>query len=1707
MIHQRHVLKVWVLLILMLVGDVESVPAFAATTTATRQISVNIVITNPDVGFGLTDTIAVTPTTGTCAAPTANTATVVQGATTTSQTQAAITFPTAGDWIICYTEVASTGTSVSIGTLQVGGPQSFTPTTHSLTDAAVSMTISGVNLNGNANGDETKVVVGGSADCSTATAVDLCCAVAPVKLSPQPPDVVYTPTIPYGGLFTLCYMSQGTGTYFPVGDVTVNGASGYNPTTVPVGTFDLTVSGYGLASGLNKDRLMIASGTCTQANAVVFSDDLATDPNDPSNVVYTGTVSTPGTYQVCYRVEGLQPATTYYTLSQLLTVSGATSYTKVSASGTGAGVGDIIITFQGVDLDSTAVGDSAKLVKGTDCVKDTAVMTSGTPGAPQFEPTNAAGQTTLTLNVTLTEGGSFTLCYKSSQAGEYVPLSPLFEVAGAASYFPTVVPQGFVGDLTIDGALLNANDKVSIVQDGQLCSSATATQLLWSPQSTSRGLATITLPATLQTSGTYRVCFTPFGGQEYMLTEPLLVSGASSISPTTLIAGVTEIITVQGTNIGANDLMKLIPSGETCSNVIPGHGTVTSLATAGQFSVTVPYGGLFTLCYSLGGTAAYAASATIIVKGLRRLSPFTPVIVATGASVTFELEGQSLSAFDSLTFVENTANGCASPAIVPVPPLVLLTADLVTLSNDIVFSYGGEFLACYTVSGGPALAQNPLLTVKGPVSYTPTTLNFGVPATIVFTGMVLSDRDEMKLVPLGTGCADPTIAAMDFTIAGSITWTPDTGGMFTVCYKQFEGDYVTLPDPLFIAGPETVTPTVLNVNDDSVITVTGWGLTTTQDRLKLVTLTAGCTGAALFTSEQTLSATNTITVNATDVGNYLLCYQLQNATDFASVTILNVQGIRSYTPTTIEVSYNASLTFSGLGLDPLINRVSIEYGGDCTVLAAPVSTQASNLVGTNTTLIYSNQFLTGGSNIAVCFWINNNWVRLLPLLTVIGPTTRTRFSPNTPLVAGAKMQFSVQGQGLQANFDRVRWVKAPFAAVQSSDTCAYPAIADQQVLADTPNVKTPEIQLPGGTYIMCYSIGPTGSFIPVGTPLNTAGGGVTGEVTLQGPSGYWVLSPTVENPTIGQQLQLNFDNTASTTATIRLCAGGDSTLFIPLDSTTTSVSGDTYPGIAGSSDIVYTSSFIPLRGGQVNVCLLMDGGSYYPLPESFQGALYDPTTAISAPGVLSIDGPGTFGPPNNINSWTLEAGSRQYDFVMTGVNLSSSVDSFRWVPRDAGCTSPLWTKKGTANRNSISTEDLISPTQLRTIFHIAGEFTLCFTYAQHSDVVPVLGFQSVVTSGFWTESNVIIPFGDTSATVDVPVNNTPTGNVYFWFRGSEMVNIGTEICPSLVASDPYTRTGNLLGVSQVAGSYNASHLPSGYYSICYPSTLLGSIALPYQVLVRGPVSFSPSSVIAPGSYDVTFTGINITDFDIVRIVPTGQDCTSAASVAVEGKPTNSVLRTQQFVSPAWYDVCYQVNFPGEASSPFTVLPTPFTVTGEVTEVRVGVLYPLPTQIISMTSFLITARLSDGTGAVVSESGGTMTLSTNDSPGIPIPIDGGLSRTVQDGLVNFTAALGTQGAHKLLLTYTLGSKTFSVLSDTILVIAGPASAVAMTISSTSVTAGTVFTIAYQIVDEGYNPLAVSGASVGINISPLDDFAKLGTLSGSTTGVTDATGAGM
>eukprot|EP00755_Sulcionema_specki_P030065 Sspe_Gene.18437::Locus_6613_Transcript_1_1_Confidence_1.000_Length_3421::g.18437::m.18437 len=1096
------------LLPLHVVGITYSVSGTGDVTFNTTR---TLVFQNPAMQFTALDVVTVGETMTTCPgmAPGVQVGTVQVNA---GEASVEVAFPTAGQFVICYEEQGQAVVPVG-GELRVLGATGMAPTSIGLTSETTSMTaitISGIGLGGT---DEVKIARGANADCRSSAAVHSTGSTNPLQVAGQ--TVLYTPVPDVGGQYTVCYRVATTGTptfHNAIGTLEVEGPYGVSPVSVPVGTFDLVVDGYKLTPGAGGDEMVLVnSATCDSMSAVASSADLTATGG---KVRFTGTVNVPGEYTACYRVKSLTASNTnYFQMQQKVTVVGPTDFSPTSAKG---GNGNVTLTFTGIGLDSTAVGDSAKLVKGTDCLTDPAVVVSGVPNGPKLLPPDSIGATTLTLPIVLTEGGAYTVCYKATHAGEYRALSPIFEVSGASSFSPSVVPQRWTGDLTFEGALLNAGDKVAVIPSGSSCSSG-GTDLAWSVFSPLSGTATISSPETLKNSGTYYVCFTPFDGKVYQMERPLTVTGAQTVSPSELIAGLTEVVSIGGTNLGPSNAIKLVnQTNEQCTAAYPGHGTVASTTQAGKFTVNVPYGGVFTLCFSISG-GTFNPLATITVRGPRERSPFSPVVVAVGVAVTFEVEGTALRSTDSM-FISTDSAQCTTSQI-PVPPLISLSSTLVTTSSKgITFSRGGSYLVCYTVTGGPALPLHPQLQVKGPVSFAPMTINFGTTTDVVFQGLALSTKDTFRLVDVSQDCRDPGALQLPIIPGGKVQVNAPRGGMHFVCYMPFEGGFVALPTPLYIAGPKTATPLNIVAKSATDVAFTGFGLDAT-DIVKVVDTAQGCSGTALPGTEQSLQNMKaTFTIDS--VGQYLLCYKLQNATDFALFDRLLVAGVSSYSPTITDVTRNATFVLNGLNLDPTAQRLVISESLACPT-APP--TGPSGLVGDNTTMTFRTSLTLGGANRSVCFWDGLKWAALSPPLTVLGPSTRQPVDSNVPYVAGASLQFIIRGHGLNGGFDRVRWSRYIFGSM----SCGSPIIPDQQALVSGSGgleTRSPAVQLPGGRYIMCYAIGPAGEFMPVGDPLGGDPGGSRGEVTVAGPTGVSVVEPSTTPLRAGQPITMRFYN-------------------------------------------------------------------------------------------------------------------------------------------------------------------------------------------------------------------------------------------------------------------------------------------------------------------------------------------------------------------------------------------------------------------------------------------------------------------------------------------------------------------------------------------------------------------------------------------------------
>lgn len=181
-------------------------------------------------------------------------------------------------------------------------------------------------------------------------------------------------------------------------------------------------------------------GTCKRQEGEVLTMDFTTTL--PDSVHTTGrernrygvratTFHEPNTYRVCFRAAG---STDFTQIAVITVFAGNPAYYDVISGTTEKGqvvVGvETTIKFYGVDLDTRKSGDQAKFVD-FDAECDSGAPAGGVPLADDLEPEDHYGpNTTYSLwTWTMTEGGSFKVCYKRKASATWTEV-PYIEDAG-----------------------------------------------------------------------------------------------------------------------------------------------------------------------------------------------------------------------------------------------------------------------------------------------------------------------------------------------------------------------------------------------------------------------------------------------------------------------------------------------------------------------------------------------------------------------------------------------------------------------------------------------------------------------------------------------------------------------------------------------------------------------------------------------------------------------------------------------------------------------------------------------------------------------------------------------------------------------------------------------------------------------------------------------------------------------------------------------------------------------------------------------------------------------------------------------------------------------------------------------------------------------------------------------------------------------------
>eukprot|EP01063_Lacrimia_lanifica_P040948 TRINITY_DN9445_c3_g1_i1.p1 TRINITY_DN9445_c3_g1~~TRINITY_DN9445_c3_g1_i1.p1 ORF type:complete len:2451 (+),score=846.16 TRINITY_DN9445_c3_g1_i1:99-7451(+) len=1513
----------------MIVADITDV-TFGSTVTFTITVPVG----GP---FGATDQVGVVAAGAACAntVPAGVTLQSPAPVTSAASATAVATFDTPGDYLFCYIQ-GGVGAGVNLAVQVRGADQLMNAQVHPIeTFAAMGLQDLAITGTGLVTGMDQVKLVAENANCDDATVL----GPAALEAGMAGATVFQVQNLPFGGTFTVCYQvasATNPSEFRNIGTVDAIAPGGYSPRRVSMGNIAINFAGSAgfLTAGMDQAFITTSAMTCDPANAVV-GPVTVTDPNHAVfDTQLSGTLDTPGVaYKVCYQVVALAGnAADYFALREELSVTGATDYNPKAAPG----AGDITLTFTGVLLDSTNVGDSMKIVDGDDCLADAAIVEGGIPGTAPWVPANARDPPPpeLAITVNIPKSGRFLVCFKSSTSGEYHPMATAgapdrLVVNGAADYSPTIVPVGHTGDLTFSGVAFDAGDRVAVVHENVgSCTSAQAVSLTWTRQSATRGVAEISNPATLATLGNYRVCFTPTGGSVYEMPTPLVVS-TQSISPTEYIAGV-ETQAVHSTNGIAsdpNDEIKFIDEGrgETCGLGFPTHGTIVKQAGFdGRYMVTFDYGGIFRLCHRPGSAAEFGPAADVLVRGARAVSPFLPIVAAVGIPTAFELEGWGLSTLDSFEVIDDSAAPGDCGGDVKLSPQLMhevVGQESLITTAAATFNIGGSFLVCYRVAGGPPLALDTRLTVKGPNLVTPPApWNFRVEATLLITGRELSadpaTGDRVKLITGTQTCADadapsPAIASVSAPdpttneVTATIPVNTDQGGVYRVCYKPYEGGYVLLPGEHTVNGPVTMTPDTMYANPtrNTVVAITGEGLNP-ADLIKIIAQGGDCaTAPDLFGSQQAVANPAAVPFTLDAAGEYEVCYQLITAMPmvFQRWQQIQVFGVAAVSPTAVDVGYDVQIVIRGTGLNPVTDRVELMPTMTCPV-AAP--TDGPNLRGDSNTVVHTTALLAGSAATYICYYANNEWTMHATPLVVNGPHTRTMTQPTTPLIAGAPLQFTVAGVGLSGGADAVRWVRRQVTAgAVSPEVCNNPVVPDATVAADS---TTPTVQLPGGTYVMCYRLGTSSVFIPVGDPMGGAPGGIQGEVALAGPSGFWTAAGAAF--ATAQEALLSFDNLVDGAEyKVALCRDG-STSDLTLLSGADPATPVTEVAFTGGAAALY-----PLQGGTTQVCFKVEGSEWTPLPRiaALPGDRNaDLTRPLDPAGEVTIAGPAGVQLPliDGLQLSLIPAGRAVVFPLVPGAELSTNQSSVWWAPTSEGCTSATFNP----TNHSLATTLLINATTLQTVFHAAGEYALC--YSARPDAAQVVAQHHLLTvtvHGLSQAASTTVNFGQVApAELALPrVGGNPPREVFLLPQASAAAPPGARSCNVF---DATANTNNppadavrapVLRVAAAAATYDVAAAPPGYHVVCLQQDTAGYATLPELLVVRGPVTLEPDAVIAPGSFRMQLSGPGITDNDMVRMgelstnqssvwwAPTSEGCTSATF-----NPTNHSLATTLLIN-------------------------------------------------------------------------------------------------------------------------------------------------------------------------------------------------------------------
>lgn len=845
-----------------------------------------------------------------------------------------------------------------------------------------------VTLTGSASGDLYKLSNTDAADCT---------GVTPDTAISSANEVVSFNII-FTGTYQLCYRASGETDSVAQTNAVLTVVAATSPTEITISPSSISAghaTSVTFTGSANNDYYKL-SPFATGCTGVTPDTQITS-----ANSVEALTVSSTGTYRICYRAAGGSDVESQ--TNGILTVVAATPASAITVSPTSISAGsEISMTFTG-----SANGAHYKIIEPASA--GCGVFTPDT----QFTFANQIVPLTIT-----TAAGTYNLCYQAPGGSDSVQqTNGVFTVVAATPATKiTMSVTGFSAGLATSSTFTG-----SVSGDLYKLSAVGASDCTGVVPDTPITSVDEVVTFTLTTLGSYQLCYRNAGGTDSVpqTNSAFVVVAATSasaitLSPASISANQAVSLTLTGSAV--NDYYSITGAGAAdCTGTTPS----TQITSVNQVrSLTMPNPGTYQLCYRAAGgsdsvlqtngvlTVVAATPITKISISPSSIPEGTPTSVTFTGSVTNDLyKLSSVGAADCTGVIPDTSITSTNEAVT----LTMLTGP-------------GVHKLCYRNAGGTDVSLQTLsdLTVVAAtwptrVTTNPSSISAGTATIIALTGA--ANQSYYKLSAAGAAdCTGVTPDTLVISPSETVTITVPAPGTYLLCYRDVgmsdsvaQDNGVLTVIPATPASVITISPTTMSCRTDTSVTLTG---SANGDLYAFsVVNAADCTG--VIPNLPLTTANEVVTFRQREIGTYQLCYRKSGGSDSVPQTNGVVTTIARTSATAVTLSPRIifeqsaySITFFGSASGDLYS-FSAPNAADCTGVIPSTQITSNNEVVTLT-------ITTGAGTYLLCYRDaggSDSVSQTTGSLTVYGVTSPLQIHEIAPASISAGFDTTVQLRG------------------------------------------------------------------------------------------------------------------------------------------------------------------------------------------------------------------------------------------------------------------------------------------------------------------------------------------------------------------------------------------------------------------------------------------------------------------------------------------------------------------------------------------------------------------------------------------------------------------------------------------------------------------------------------------------------------------------